>query len=141
MCIDEKMDHGPLLVQEAYTPVVWPLNALKLEEHLFVRGGELLADTLTSYIRGALLPTPQDHTNATYCHLFTKKDGLLNLSDDPYNNLLKIHAYAGWPGTYFFDKDGVRIKVLSAHIEDGALCIDMVIPEGKQKMSYTQYSQ
>jgi len=142
MRIDEKMDHGPILIQELYEPSSWPPNAQELDEYLFVRGGALLAQVLPQYLLGALLPQEQDHDAATYCKLFKKEDGLLNLSDDPYTNLLKIHAYAGWPGTYFFtEKDGknVRIKVVSAHVENDSLILDEVVPEGKGKMNYSEF--
>ncbi len=144
MKIDEKMDHGPLLVQEIYEPEHWPPNARELDEYLFARGGALLADILPNYVAGAVALQEQDHDAATYCKLFKKEDGLLNLDDDPYTNLLKIHAYAGWPGTYFFaEKDGkhVRVNILSAHIENDSLILDEVIPEGKQRMSYAQFTQ
>ena len=138
MKLDEKMDHGPILVQETYTPEVWPPDADALDTYLFERGGALLAEVLPDYITGAVELQEQDHTQATYCSLFTKDDGALDLNAPAYENLLKIHAYAGWPGTYFFaEKDGVcaRIKVLSAHIEHDALIFDEVIPEGKSRIS------
>ena len=146
--IDEKMDHGPLLAQEKYVSDVWPPDAQKLDEFLFSRGGALLADILPRYLSGAIKPTEQDHSKATYSSLFKKEDGLIDLTDDAYQNLLKIHAYAGWPGTYFFtdlpapadkaDKN-VRIKILSAHIENDALILDNVIPEGGHAMKYADF--
>ncbi|QSH39485.1 methionyl-tRNA formyltransferase [Candidatus Kaiserbacteria bacterium] len=144
MKIDEKMDHGPILVQEKYTPPTWPPNAKELDEYLFVRGGALLADVLPKYVSGEISPYEQDHEQATYCRLFTKEDGLINLVEDPYTNLLKIHAYRGWPNAYFFtERDGkdVRINIASAHIENDELIIDEVIPEGKNKMSYDSFMQ
>ncbi|PCI90179.1 methionyl-tRNA formyltransferase [Candidatus Kaiserbacteria bacterium] len=140
MLIDKKMDHGPVLVQEEYTPEIWPPNARDLDNYLFTRGGALLAEILPQYLTGDVFLKEQNHDEATYCKLFTKEDGLLNLDDDPYQNLLKIHAYAGWPGTFFFSND-VRITVTQAHIENDALVLDEVIPEGKKKMSYEAYLQ
>ena len=140
MLIDKKMDHGPVLVQEEYTPEIWPPNARDLDNYLFTRGGALLAEILPQYLTGDVFLKEQNHDEATYCKLFTKEDGLLNLDDDPYQNLLKIHAYAGWPGTFFFSND-VRITVTQAHIENDALVLDEVIPEGKKKMSYETYLQ
>ena len=140
MLIDKKMDHGPVLAQEEYTPEIWPPNARDLDNYLFTRGGTLLAEVLPQYLVGDIFLKEQNHDEATYCKLFTKEDGLLNLDDDPYQNLLKIHAYAGWPGTFFFSND-VRITVTQAHIENDALVLDEVIPEGKKKMSYEAYLQ
>lgn len=141
MKLDTKMDHGPILVQEAYEPEVWPPDAEALDTYLFERGGELLAEVLSSYVNGAIALQEQNHEQATYCSLFKKEDGLLNLSDDAYTNLLKIHAYKGWPGTYFFmhhNEKRVRVKVLKAHLEDNKLVLDQVIPEGKQPVAYSE---
>lgn len=139
MLIDEKMDHGPVLMQETYTPKIWPPDARELDTYLFERGGTLLAEVLPKYIAGTVTPVPQNDAKAAYCKLFTKEDGLLDLSADAYTNLLKIHAYAGWPGAHFFTDDGVRVSVLSAHIENDSLVIDEIIPEGKHKMSYSDF--
>ena len=143
MQLDEKMDHGPILVQEAHEPEQWPPDAQKLDTYLFERGGELLADILPQYVRGEIELQEQDHDAATYCHLFSKEDGELNLADDPYTNVLKTHAYAGWPGTYFFANTvdtgkPMRVRVVKAHIEDGALVIGSVVPEGRSEMSYAE---
>ncbi len=137
MLIDEKMDHGPILIQEKYTPEAWPPNARELDEFLFARGGSMLADAIPKYLSGDLVSVEQDHSKATYCKLFEKEDGLIDLNDYAYLNLLKIHAYQGWPGTYFFVGD-VRVNIISAHIDE-KLIIDEVIPEGKGKMSYKDF--
>mgnify|MGYP001219375419 CR=1 FL=1 len=141
MRIDEKMDHGPILVQETYVPPTWPPDARELDNYLFMRGGALLADVMPQYINGEIKLQEQEHDKATFSKLFTREDGLLDLSDDPYQNLLKIHAYAGWPGTHFFSSNGTRINVISAHLKDGALVIDQVIPEGRKKMHYEDFLQ
>lgn len=139
MLIDAKMDHGPVLAQEEYMPPVWPPHATELENYLFTRGGELLGTVLPQYVAGALTPTPQDDAHATYCKLFTKSDGLLDLNADAYTNLLKIHGLAGWPGTYFFTEKGTRVLVLKAHIENNELILDEVKPEGKSAMRYSDF--
>ena len=50
MKIDEKMDHGPLLIQESYTPPVWPPDAQELDEYLFTLGGTMLAEVISQYV-------------------------------------------------------------------------------------------
>jgi methionyl-tRNA formyltransferase len=140
--MDEKMDHGAIVSQKKIQTAVWPPHATALEHDLIRAGARILAETLPSYINGSLIPEPQDDTSATYCKKIKKEDGFLNLSDNAYENLLKIRAFEGWPGTYtFFEQGGkrLRVKILDAHIENGALCIDRVIPEGKREMPYEEF--
>ena len=66
----------------------------------------------------------------------------MDLAADPYKNLLKIKAFEGWPSTYtFFERSGkkLRVKIIDAHIEDGALVINKVLPEGKREMNYEEF--
>ena len=135
--LDEKMDHGPILMQEKVVINNWPIPGRELDKLLSEKGGEMLAKTINEQIAGTITPTPQEHSQATFSKFFNKADAKINLSDDPYTNYLKICAYDGWPGAFFF-KDGKRIKITKAHLSKGELVIDKVIPEGKKEMDYTQ---
>ena len=67
---------------------------------------------------------------------------MLDPSDDPYQNLLKIRAYEGWPGTYILlqkSNKELRIKILDAEIRDGKLELLRVIPEGKREMMFEEF--
>ena len=133
--IDRKMDHGPILVQEKYTPQEWPMDGKKLDEILSRKGGQILAEVIPQWISGKINPKPQLHTDATFCHFFAKKDGELNLNDDDYANYLKYCAMDEWPGTFFFHNNK-RIKITQAHFNNGKFIIDKIIPEGKKEMLY-----
>jgi len=139
------MDEGPILAQEEVqiTPKDWPLRGTQLDRLLAQKGGALLAELLPRWVRGKLTPVEQDHTKATYSKKITKEMGELILADDPYTNLLKIRAFDGWPGTYFFVTKNdvkVRVKIVDAELHtDGSLNILRVIPEGKKEMSYEDF--
>lgn len=140
MLVDEEMDHGPILAQEKVPVPEWPPQGSELDELLARRGGRLLAETLPQWIKGELESKEQDHTSATFTKKVVKEDGLINVNDDPYQNLLKIRAYDGWPGTYMFVKQGenkIRVKITDAEIEDNKLKINRVIPEGRKEMDYS----
>ena len=67
---------------------------------------------------------------------------MIDLSADPYQNFLKIRAFDGWPGAYFFaDKNGkqIRVKITEAEFKGEKLLIQKVIPEGKREMSYSDF--
>ena len=141
MLMDEKMDHGPIIAQAKTTIALedWPPHARILEEMLAREGGTLLAEVLPDWILGKITPEPQDDTKATFCKKIKKEDGLIDLSADPYANYLKIRAFDGWPGTFFFEKRAdkdIRVKITDAEFKNGKLLIKRVTPEGKKEMEY-----
>ncbi len=145
MLLDPEMDHGPILAQTNVDipEKEWPMRGRELDMLLAEKGGILLRDTLPSYLDSTLAPTPQNHDVATFCEKITKEMGEIVLTDDPYQNLLKIRAFDGWPGTFFFtEKNGkkIRVKIIDAELDhSGALHILRVIPEGRNEMSYEDF--
>ena len=143
MLLDEELDHGPLIGQKKVGIEKWPPGGNELDAVLAHEGAVLLTEILPRWIAGEITPQEQNHLDATFTKIFMKEEGLLNLVDgDPYQNLLKIRAFEGWPGTYsFFERDGKRIRVvvLTAHMEGKKLVIDTVKPEGKGEMSYADF--
>lgn len=144
MLLDEELDHGPIIAQKAALMPEWPPHGRTLDELLAHEGGALLAQVLPLWITADIEARPQNHDVATYCEKFKKEDGLLNLADDGYKNLLKIRAFEGNPGTYtFFERGGkkIRVQILDAHLEGSRLVIDTVKPEGKREMSYEEFAR
>lgn len=145
MLMDAALDHGPILAQETanITKDEWPLRGETLDERLARQGGRMLAEAIPQWIAGTITAKEQDHTAATHCTKITKEMGEIDLSADPYQNLLKIRAFDGWPGTFFFtEKHGkrLRIKIIDAELtEDGSLKITRVVPEGKKEMNYDDF--
>lgn len=143
MLMDEELDHGPILSQKIVPIPNWPPRGTVLDEVLAREGGKLLSECVPLWICNQISPVPQPHERATFSEKIRKEDGEIDLSDDAYQNLLKIRAFEGWPGTYFFaqKKDKrVRVKILEAHLDEGShLVLDTVLPEGKKAMSYTQF--
>lgn len=142
MLVDEEMDHGPIVAQRPIVIDVWPPHGTVLDELLAREGGRLLAQVLLPWMRGDIDAHEQNHDLATYSKKFTKDDGRLDLSADPYANLLKIRAFEGWPGTYaFFERGGktIRVAILDAELKNGTLSITRVKPEGKNEMTYADF--
>lgn len=147
MQMDEKMDHGPILTQ-LRTPLSFPVGGRLLDENLAHQGGLLLADCIPKWIKGEITPQEQNHEEATYCKKITKDMGELHIDplnlptgEDAYKVYLKICAFNGWPGTFFF-YNGKRIKITEAYLAyvtndtDQSLVIHKVIPEGKKEMDF-----
>jgi methionyl-tRNA formyltransferase len=135
MQLDAQMDHGPIVAQASITLESWPMRASDLEELLATEGGALLAESIPLYLKNELPLTEQDHALATFTKKIEKADGELDLSADGYQNYLKYCAYEGWPTTYFF-KDGKRIKINEAVLENGQFRPLRVTPEGKKEQDW-----
>lgn len=143
MLMSERMDAGPVVAQARIEigEEDWPLKGSVLEDLLATEGGNLLAETLPQWLAGGIEPVPQDEALATVTRKFTDEDARLDLSADARQNLLKIRAFNHGPRAYFIDANAKRVIITEAHLEDGKLVIDRVIPEGKREMPYAQYAQ
>lgn len=147
MQMDEKMDHGPIIAQEALemSPTNWPIHGNELDTILAKMGGALLAQIVPQWVAGGIIPVEQFHEQATYCGRLDRSMGELILDphnlptgNEAYQVLLKIRAFDGFPGTFFMH-EGKRIKITEAQLVDGKLHIDRVTPEGKQEMDFATY--
>lgn len=141
MLIDEKMDHGPVLMQEKML-LSGEERAPELREKLARLGGNALAKAIPDFATGKLKAAPQDDGAATYTKLVKKEDGEIDLADAPEKNYRKFRAHIGWPGTYFFAaRHGkqVRVIVKDAALEEGVFKIKKVLPEGGREMPYGDF--
>lgn len=144
--LDEGVDSGPIIAQASIEPDPsaggWPLRASELGKILWAEGAKLLVETIPKWISGKIKPEAQDEKKATYTKKIKKEDGLIELDNDPYQNLLKIRAFNEWPNAYFFadrHRKKIRVKITDADLEDGKLKIKKVIPEGKKEMNYEDF--
>ena len=140
--LDEKIDHGPVIAQKKIVVTEWPPRAQEMEALATRESAKLLVEILPSWLLGDIQGHEQNHDVATYCPSVAKEDGLLNLADDAYKNLLKIRAFDSTVGTYaFFERSNkkIRVNILGAHIENDLLIIDTVKPEGKKEMRYEEF--
>ncbi len=142
MLIDEEVDHGPIVTQEKITVPNWPPKGKDFEEMLGILGGKLLVETIPLWIAGSITPKEQDHEEATWTKKMTSGSGQIYLDDDPMRMYRKIRAFDSWPRAYFMttrNNREIRVVVTEAHIANGALVLDHVIPEGKKEMPYEDF--
>ena len=150
MKLDEGMDHGPILVQNAFM-----INAEETSGTLEVRagqlGGDLLSQVLPQYMDGTLVPKEQDHAKATICKKITKELGEIKLSENIDEVRRKFRALTPWPSLYFFithNEKQMRIKVTDVDLvtpfEKDSTAQDIitrVIPEGKKEMDFESFKR
>lgn len=126
-----KMDAGDIIAQEK-TKIMPDETAPELRKRLIKIGGELLVKILSDFVEGKIKPLSQDEEGATFCGKIKKEDGLINLEDNAIKNYNKFRAYAFWPRTFFF-KNGKRIIITKARLENNQFIIEKVLPEGKKE--------
>ncbi len=129
-----KMDAGPIVAQEKIN-ILPEEKAPELRERLIKLGGELLVKIIPEILEQKTKPVPQDESKATFCTKIKKEDGLIDLNADGLINYNKFRAYANWPRTFFF-KDGKRIIITEATIEEGKFIVKKIIPEGGKEKEY-----
>lgn len=142
MQMDEEMDHGPIVAQKEVEIADFPPRGRELDALLSREGGRVLAEVLPKWIDGGITAREQEHDKASYTKKLSKDDAEIILSDDAYNNFLKIRAFDDNPRPYFFAQRGdsqIRVVIVDAHMKDGALIIGRVIPEGKKEMTYEEF--
>jgi len=132
-----KLDAGPVIAEEKIA--ILPTETTQvLRARLIELGGALLSKILPDFIKGTLPLREQNEALATRSGKIKKEDGLIDpKSDDPGVLWNKYRAYFGWPGLYFFDSEGKRIKITEAVFEHDRFVIKKVIPEGKKEMSWS----
>jgi len=133
--MEYKMDTGPIIIQKKIK--IEPNETTPLLHKVLIKNGaELLVKILPDFINGKIKLISQNKDEATYCKKIKKEDGLVNLETDSPNTLYnKFRAYITWPRIFFF-KNGKRIIITDAKLENGKFIMKKIIPEGKKEMDY-----
>lgn len=159
--LDEKMDHGPILVQEylAIGPDDTGHDILRRMEPL---GCAALDKALNGLADGVISPLPQNHAAACPAPKLKKEDGCIDWSRTASDIHNRIRGFHPWPGGYTY----LRGKLLHIHkshplnggttLEPGAVKLDshgrmfvgtsqgelellVVQAEGKKPMPVAEY--
>jgi methionyl-tRNA formyltransferase len=117
MLLDAKMDSGPILAQRR-VPLPPQARNQPLTNELFTLGANLLAEALAEYAAGTLTPTPQDDSQATYCKMLQKRDGVIDWGAPAEQIERMTRAYDPWPGAQTTWR-GQPLKILAARVQPG----------------------
>ncbi|MFH1671203.1 MAG: methionyl-tRNA formyltransferase [Candidatus Portnoybacteria bacterium] len=139
MVMDEKMDHGPIVVQEEIE-IKPEDNYQTLEKKLSQKSADLLIKNLPQYFNGKIKPKTQDETKTTYTKMLTRQDGEIDWGKSALENERKIRAFYPWPGAWTI-MGGKRIKILKAKIIEDKLVPKIVQPEGKKPMAWDEFKK
>ncbi len=112
MHMDAGMDTGAI-IQKFPLPVLATDTTQSLTDRMAKLGAQAITEVLPQWIEGKTLETPQEETQASYCHKLSKEDAHIDWNETADLIERKIRAYFPWPGAYTFTNK-MRIKILKA---------------------------
>lgn len=155
-------DQGKIIAQKKI-PVSPKDTSDPLRTRLFTLGAQLLVEILPGYLSGSIKGKDQDTSKTPYARRFTRQDGYepweaihraFEHADEAVRIERKFRALTPWPGLWttipiqrkqHSDKHAAensrRLKILSCHLAGDALVIDLVQLEGKNPVSWEQFTR
>lgn len=143
MQVDPEMDHGPIIAQSKIA-LADNYDYLSLEKKLAKLGAQLFTQIIPDWLAGKITAVQQDHDQASYTRKFLKTDGAINLADPGLANYRKYLALTPWPGVFTELKRGAqvwRVIIKQAHLDQGQLVIDRVLPAGRKEISWIEFQR
>jgi methionyl-tRNA formyltransferase len=132
MLMDKGLDTGPVLSQ-AQIPVLAYDNTEILTDKLSLVGAFMLLDILPDWVKGRILPRPQNNAAASYFSTVIRESGEINWSEPAEIIWRRIRAYYPWPGC-FTHWQGKNLKIIDAMpisaVCDAALGQVSILPDG-----------
>jgi methionyl-tRNA formyltransferase len=139
--LDEGIDSGPVLARSEPVAITDTDTFDSLAKKLSDIGGDLLFKTLPLFYEGKITPMPQNEADATFTKKFSTEDGFVepddlavaengNVERAAYLDR-KIRALNPEPGAWTM-RDGKRLKLLEAKIENNALRLMATQREGEK---------
>ncbi len=122
MQLDEGLDTGPMLLQEA-VPIGPATTAAELHDRLAALGARMMVRALEELDSGALVPRPQPAEGATYAAKLERWEGRLDWRLPAAELERRVRALDPWPGAFMevpLGKGAERVKVLAAELAEAA---------------------
>ncbi len=114
MLTDRGVDTGDILLKKEVE--ILPEDGVpSLTQRLSIEGAKLLIATIEGMQSGAVIPTPQDESQATYYPMLTKDMGRMDWSLSAQEIVNRIRGLSPWPGVSFASDIGT-IKIISAKV-------------------------
>ena len=156
MLMDKGLDTGPVILQKE-TEIGENDNFLIVHDSLSLIASQTISETILRFIEGKLATKEQNNDIASYADKIEKHETKIdwNLTAKEIRNL--IYSLSPLPGAWTITKEGKRLKILSAQIEEtkgeiavlgknqilgcgqSSLKIKEVKPEGKKVMLFDDY--
>jgi methionyl-tRNA formyltransferase len=92
----KEMDSGDILSCEEL-PLTGTETTGSLSEMAALKAAQMLPDVIKKIQNGSIRPQPQNHSEASYCKLLTREDGIINWSQSAADIEARIRALNPWP--------------------------------------------
>jgi len=114
MMMSKGLDSGDMLLK-AETLIGEEDTASELHDRLMHIGATLLIETLAKIEKGSIERIPQNHSEASYAPIMTKKTGKIDWSMDGIDIKNLVRGTQSWPSAYTEYKDKI-VKILKVDI-------------------------
>ena len=112
MLMDRGLDTGPILSRAMISISVQDTTE-SVTAKLSQVAARMLQDTLVGWVRGEIVPQPQNEAEATYSPQISKEDGEIDWSLPAIEIWRRVRAYYPWPGCYT-RWQGKQLKIIEA---------------------------
>jgi methionyl-tRNA formyltransferase len=138
MLMDAGMDTGDIVLQETF-PISPDADYGTLHDELALFGGDLLGEAISLANNGPL-PRRAQSGDASLTRPIGKEDTMISLDWPPERVINAVRAFSPQPGARL-EIEGETIKVLHAHVEEGAVVLDEVVAPNRGRMTGESYLQ
>jgi len=112
MLMDKGLDSGPVLAR-GQIPVAAYDTTGSLTAKLSIVAAQLLQEVLVHWLRGELVPQPQNEAEATYSSLISKEEGEIDWRLPALSLWRRVRAFQSWPGSYTRWR-GKQLRIIEA---------------------------
>lgn len=162
--MNDKIDQGPILAKVEFKIQDSEITYEELLKKLSLLGVKLLKETISRWLKGEIIPQPQNNSLAVYCYKFEKKDAKIDWTKNMEEIIRQIRALNPEPGTYTHlptDKTKIICKIIkvkkcqtidttsyqlgevfltkdkkiAVKCSDGALILEFIQPAGRKLMT------
>ncbi len=100
MLLEEGLDTGPILLQQTFA-IGQEQTAADLFEELAIGGAPLMIATLAGLESGSIVPSVQDHAQATMAPILQREDGHMDFATRTATELKnRWRGFQPWPGAF-----------------------------------------
>jgi len=114
-----EMDSGDIFAQE-HLQLTGAETTGVLGEIMAQKAAVILPALLKNIASGTVQPTPQNHSEASYCSLITRADGLIGWNRSAAEIEARIRAFNPWPLSWTIH-NGRELLILKAAVKQGGV--------------------